>query len=130
MTSKKRFGLGLASAVLALTASLPVQAKPNGAHIYAENCARCHLNSGRGVEGLIPSLRQSAVVKLTPAEREAIIRSGLHGVKVNGVAYTGQMPAFKGRLSNAEITAVAAYVGSAWGNTLAPAHAVPMKSRH
>jgi mono/diheme cytochrome c family protein len=46
-----------------------------------------------------------------------IVKNGLSGkITVNGTTYNGQMPAWKGTLSDSDIAAVVTYVRSAWGN--------------
>ena len=42
---------------------------------------------------------------------------GLNGaVTINGKPYNGNMPAWKGQLSNADIANVATFIRSSWGN--------------
>lgn len=51
----------------------------------------------------------------------AVIVNGRSGpLTVNGKTYSGQMPTWKGQLSNADIASVATYVRSAWGNNASP----------
>jgi mono/diheme cytochrome c family protein len=71
-----------------------------GRWVYQESCARCHGDSGEGRSGCCckqgPPLVGSA---LTRWQIRAATNQGMPG-----------MPAFRGRLSDAEIKAVAAYV--------------------
>jgi cytochrome c553 len=77
-------------------------AAPDGKQIFKDNCASCHTLKDAGTTGTVgPNLDQ-----LKPAE--PIVK---HQVEVGG----GPMPPFKGRLSPAEITAVAKYVSSVAG---------------
>jgi len=96
--------------VLALATSAPARADgPDGARIYAEQCAGCHGDDGRGdgpaAAALIPKPRNFRDPAFwqdrTPAQIEAIVRAGKPG---------SMMMAFGGALSDAEIAAVARFV--------------------
>jgi cytochrome c6 len=86
------------------TAAAPERGEPEaGEEVFASNCAMCHGHDGSGMMGMHPSLRG------------ADERLSLQGVEVtvrNGRATTPPMPAFGGRLSDAEIDDVVAYVAS------------------
>ena len=74
----------------------------DGKAIFSQNCASCHTLKAAGATGTIgPNLDQ-----LKPSE--AIAK---HQVEVGG----GPMPAFKGKLTDAQITAVAKFVSSSAG---------------
>jgi mono/diheme cytochrome c family protein len=74
-------------------------AAPDGKQIFASNCASCHTLKAAGATGTVgPNLDQ-----LKPTEPTVE-----HQVEVGG----GAMPAFKGTLTPAEITAVAKFVSS------------------
>jgi cytochrome c6 len=83
--------------------------QPDGAAIYASNCASCHKADGKG-GGPFPALAGSSQV--TAKDPTAIIVVTEHGKAL--------MPAFKPRLSNAEIAAVITYVRTMWGNKATP----------
>ena len=71
----------------------------NGKTIFQDNCASCHTLAAAGATGTVgPNLDQ-----LKPAQ--AIVE---HQVTVGG----GVMPSFKGKLTPAQIAAVAAFVSS------------------
>jgi mono/diheme cytochrome c family protein len=78
-------------------------AKPNGKQVFeTAGCATCHTLKDAGSKGTIgPNLDQ-----LKPSQPTV-----QHQVEVGG----GAMPAFKGKLSDAQIAAVAAYVSSVAG---------------
>ena len=81
------------------TSSSPSQLGTNGKAIFQGECASCHTLSAAGASGTIgPNLDQ-----LKPAQ--AIV---VHQVTNGGAV----MPAFKGKLSPAQIQAVAAFVAS------------------
>ena len=74
----------------------------DGKSIFSANCASCHTLKAAGASGTIgPNLDQ-----LKPSE--PIVQ---HQVEVGG----GPMPAFKGKLTDAQITAVAKFVSSSAG---------------
>src|SRR3954452_5809968 len=74
--------------------------KPAGADgkkVFQGNCGSCHTLSAAGTSGQVgPNLDS---VSLSAAQIESIVRGG-----------RGAMPAFDGRLSSKEISAVAAFV--------------------
>jgi cbb3-type cytochrome c oxidase subunit III len=77
----------------------PSQLGTDGKTIFQAECSSCHTLAAAGTHGTIgPNLDQ-----LKPSE--AIVQ---HQVEVGG----GVMPAFKGTLSDAQITAVAKYVSA------------------
>jgi mono/diheme cytochrome c family protein len=72
----------------------------NGAAVFKANCGSCHTLSSAGTNGQVgPNLDNTS---LSASQIEATVRSG-----------RGAMPSFGGRLSDAEIKAVAAYVDAA-----------------
>ncbi len=72
---------------------------------------------GQGLPGTFPPLAKNAYVTGDPSKVIHTLLNGMNGpVKVNGNAYNGAMPAWKGTLSNAEIAAVITYVRSSFGN--------------
>ena len=80
----------------------PSQLGTDGKKIFQAECASCHTLKDAGTTGTIgPNLDQ-----LKPPQ--PIVQ---HQVEVGG----GVMPAFKGKLSDAQITAVAKYVSSVAG---------------
>jgi len=80
----------------------PSQLGTDGKTIFQSECASCHTLAAAGTHGTIgPNLDQ-----LKPSE--AIVQ---HQVEVGG----GVMPAFKSKLSAAQITAVAKFVSSSAG---------------
>ena len=84
----------------AATAGYGSTATVNGAQIFKANCGSCHTLSAAGTSGQVgPNLDN---VSLSAAEVEAKVRSG-----------GGAMPSFSGKLSDAEIKAVASYVSGA-----------------
>lgn len=84
---------------------------PDGATLYAQNCAACHGPEGGG--GVGPALAGNTGL----ADGEAVIAQIRHG--------GDGMPAFEGRLDKEEIEAVARHVRTEYGNAEAPSATTP-----
>ncbi len=93
----------------------------SGEALFAIHCATCHQTDGKGTR-LFPPLAGNPVVTASdPSAMIGVIVNGRHGpLTVNGTTYNGTMPTWKGRLTNADIAAVATYLRSAWGNAASP----------
>ena len=100
----KRTVLALALALVALMAWVtPALAADvsHGSQVFSANCVACHMGGGNVVNGA-KTLKKSALDQYEMASVEAITRQVTHG--------KAAMPAFKGRLTDADIADVAAYV--------------------
>ncbi len=73
----------------------------SGAKIFSANCAACHAG-GRNVINAAKTLQKSALEKYEMNSLDAIVYQVNNGKNA--------MPAFKGRLSDAQIEDVATYV--------------------
>lgn len=89
----------------------------DGAQIYAAQCAACHQASGAGLPGVFPPLAASEWVV---GKDELLVDILLHGISgkltVNGTIYNGTMPAFGGKMDDAEIAAVLSHIRKSFGN--------------
>jgi mono/diheme cytochrome c family protein len=89
----------------------------NGAKIFTANCASCHGAQGQGMPGAFPPLANNPVVTGDPNKVVGIVTGGLHGqISVSGMSYNGQMPAWKGQLSNNDIADVITYIRGSLGS--------------
>ena len=105
-----------AAAASAAAARNPASAS-DGAVVYLANCSSCHQVNGQGVPGAFPPLAGNPLVTGSPAAVIAIVKNGLEGrAVVNGQAYSGIMPHWKGLLSDEQIAAVITYIRSSWKN--------------
>ncbi len=96
-------------------------ANAHGAQVFSSNCASCHQAAGQGQPGAFPPLAKKSVVTGDAAKVIHIVKYGLTGkIQVNGQSYNGQMPPWKGQLSDADIASVITYVRSSWGNSAGP----------
>ena len=93
----------IAHVMMVLALSLPVAAAraDGGAEVFAKKCAACHGKDGKGqtMMGKRMGITDLTMVKAGAAEIEKIVGEG-----------KAKMPAFKGKLPEEEIKAVAAYV--------------------
>lgn len=92
--------LGLLIAALAV----PALAQTNGEQVYKARCAMCHGQDGLATTPVakmmaVPSFRAPAAMKMTEAQMIAITNDG-----------KGKMPAFKGKLTSAQVDQVVAYI--------------------
>ncbi len=83
-----------------------------GARIYADLCARCHGEGGRGMPPKFPALRASPVLQ---SESPLPLLS-----QVVASAVGSEMPAYGPRLTNEEIVAVVNHVRRAWAEGRPP----------
>jgi len=89
----------------------------DGAQLYAANCVACHQATGAGLPGVFPPLAGSEWALAADKVPVNILLHGISGkLTVKEAAYNGQMPAFKDKLSDAEIAAVLSHVRSNFGN--------------
>ena len=88
-----------------------------GEKVYTTNCSSCHQANGKGQPGVFPPLAGNAVVTGPAGTVIHIVKAGLNGkIVVAGTTYNGQMPAWKGTLSDSDIASVVTYIRSSWGN--------------
>jgi cytochrome c6 len=80
-----------------------------GQLIFAENCAPCHLKSGRGLPGSFPALDKNSFVVGDPNPVLATVLNGRKGT-------LGQMPAWKDKFDDQQVAAVVTYIRQAWAN--------------
>lgn len=88
-----------------------------GALEYVNNCAACHLTSGKGYVDTFPALAGNPVVNAPdPASLLHIVLIGgsIPGTEVEPTSFT--MPPFGARLSDQEVANVVNFIRSSWGN--------------
>jgi ubiquinol-cytochrome c reductase cytochrome b subunit len=95
----------------------PSASAADGATVFAANCSGCHGAAGAGQPGVFPPLAGNPVVVGDKSKVIHILNNGLNGaIVVAGTTYNGQMPAWKGNLTPAQIADVITYIRSSWGN--------------
>ena len=94
-----------------------------GKRLYMGNCVSCHQADGKGVAGQYPPLAGSEWVNGNPAWMKRIVNNGFEGpVTVMGQQYNNAMPAFGGKFSDKQMSAVISFVrtNAEWGNRGGP----------
>ncbi len=100
----------------------------DGAQLYTSQCLACHQATGLGLPGVFPPLAGSEWVTGKQSVAVQIVLHGISGdLTVNGDHYNGMMPAFKDRLSDAEIAAVVSHIRTSFGNTASEVDAATVK---
>ena len=113
---------GAAAAPAGASASAANPLIAAGATVYSSNCAGCHAANGMGQPGAIPPLAGNPFVTADPHAVIGVLLDGKSGaITVNGAAFNGQMPAWKGTLSNKDIAAVISYIRGGLGPNKASA---------
>ncbi|MEN9438235.1 MAG: hypothetical protein RIR09_2890 [Pseudomonadota bacterium] len=114
--------LGDRRTVADLSGPLPAAAGAvvDGKAVFAAQCAACHQATGKGLPGVFPPLDGSEWVQGDARTLANILLHGITGdISVAGTVYNGAMPSFQ-QLGDAELTAVASYIRSAWSNKAQP----------
>ena len=102
---------------------------PDALQVYSNNCASCHGANGQGLAGAFPPLAGNPYVTGDPKKVIATVDNGLHGaILVEGHPFNGVMPAWKSKLSSAEIAAVITYIRNSWGNKASPVTEAQVKA--
>lgn len=98
-----------------VSAQAPAAATPDGAKIFAAKCTPCHAKDAKGNPGMVKmfKLKDISVINLTAEATAKKKDADLTEVLLAG---RNKMPAFKGKLTDEEISAVIGYIRS-----LAPA---------
>jgi mono/diheme cytochrome c family protein len=89
----------------------------HGAQLYVDNCDGCHLRDGSGETDAFPPLRASSAIQA--ADPDTLIQIVLQGGKAPATEPkpTGHaMPAFSGKLDDADVADVLTYIRNSWGN--------------
>ncbi len=92
-----------------------------GRTVYSTLCTACHQPTGTGMEGLAPALVDSDWVLGAPDVLPRIIIHGLSGpIKVNGQAWSLEMPPLGPALSDEQIAGVLTYIRREWEHNGSP----------
>lgn len=84
----------------------------DGGKYYAQICAACHQDSGKGITGAFPPLAGSEIVN--DKNPEKLIRIIIQGYDAR--TDYGVMPPFGDQLTDEEIAAITTHERSSWGN--------------
>lgn len=99
-----RYKTVVATMIFVGLAALPMLAQSGGESTYKSKCAMCHAADGSASSPVgkmmhVPSFLTPAAKKTSTANYIAIVKNG-----------KGKMPAYGGKLSDAEIKGVVAYI--------------------
>lgn len=107
----------MAEPATASVAEEAARAAREGALLYANICAGCHLADGSGVPGVFPPLAgDPMVLDPDPSDHIRVVLTGAQGNTIGGVTYNAAMPGFGTQLSDEEITLLVNHERSNWGN--------------
>lgn len=91
-----------------------------GERLYKANCANCHMDNGEGLGALIPPLAGADYLEKNREKLPCLLRYGIKdSIVVNGKIYAEAMPGVA-TLSEVQIANILNYVGTTWGNDIAP----------
>lgn len=91
-------------------ASCDYKPRNQGKVLYDRECQSCHMENGQGLGSLMPPLANADFVMENQEQLACIIRNGMEGnVVVNGINYSGNMPANK-QLTDVEIANLVHYI--------------------
>jgi mono/diheme cytochrome c family protein len=134
-----RFALGFLLALAGCGEDRPAVDLSMGKNIYAQQCAVCH---GAKLEGQPDWQRKLANGRFPAPPHDDSGHTWHHpdevlfGITKNGLAppyapkgYESDMPAFAGKLSDEEIRAVLAYIGSHWSSEVQKLRAEMLRNR-
>ena len=105
-------------------APVTAAALARGEALFVDHCTGCHMDDGRGIAHVFPSLTGSSAIQA--GEAATVVRVVLGGARVPAApgqsAYLA-MPAFGRKLDDQQVADVATYIRSAWGNRAPPVDA-------
>lgn len=88
-----------------------------GQGLYIDQCAGCHMSDGRGIPDVFPSLTNNPSVRVEhPETLMDIVLNGARSAATPADQTGLKMPAFGGKLDDAQVADVITYVRNAWGN--------------
>lgn len=96
---------------LVLAGLLPAVAMADGADVFRTNCVSCHGKSGQGTPGLAPALKGDKFVTGGSVDDVTnTVKNGRAGDQKHFKDLPIAMPAWSGKLSDADIKAVVDYI--------------------
>jgi mono/diheme cytochrome c family protein len=88
-----------------------------GSLVYQQKCQNCHGEHGEGLQGLIPSLTDTAYLKINKSVLACSVKYGLKGkIAIGKREFEGTMP--PNDLAPIELAEVLTYVTNSFGNKM------------
>jgi mono/diheme cytochrome c family protein len=88
-----------------------------GRLVYLDQCAGCHMENGEGVAGVFPPLKGNTGLQArNPLSIARLVLEGAKSVKTAAHPEGFAMPAFGGKLSDAQVADVLTYARTAFGS--------------
>lgn len=103
-----------------MLASADPEQMTEGGRLYLDNCSACHMIDGKGGNGVFPELDGNTTV--TAESPKGLLHTILNGAELpstKGAPLRLAMPAFRDRLSDAQVAEIANFVRGAWSNNAA-----------
>ena len=89
----------------------------SGSLIYQNHCQNCHGTNGEGLQGLIPSLKDSVFLKSNKSTLACLVRYGLKkNITILKKSYDSEMP--PNDLAPIQIANVLTYITNSFGNKM------------
>jgi mono/diheme cytochrome c family protein len=99
-----------------------------GKKVYMETCAACHLQDGKGLQGLNPPLIKTKQVSGAKPQLITIVLKGMEQeLTINGETYYNPMPG-QSNLTDLQIADVLTYVRNSFGNKYSLVTAAEVKA--
>lgn len=118
--SKKSLFTSFCLFALCLISACQPNPYKQGERLYKTNCANCHMDNGEGLGALIPPLAGADYLEKNREKLPCLLRHGIKdSIVVNGKIYVEAMPGVA-TLSDVQIANILNYVGTTWGNDIAP----------
>ncbi len=102
---------------------------PSGKRYYDAYCGNCHMEDGKGLSKLIPSLEKSQYLLNEQDELPCIIKKGIKSMVPDSSSEVQlSMPAHP-KLSEIEILNICNYINNSWGNQQAPMFLIDIENK-
>jgi mono/diheme cytochrome c family protein len=89
----------------------------SGSLIYQNHCQNCHGTNGEGLQGLIPSLKDSVFLKSNKSTLACLVKYGLKkNITILKRSYDSEMPS--NDLAPIQIANVLTYITNSFGNKM------------
>lgn len=114
---------------LVFTTSCNETQYPAGKRYYNAYCGNCHMEDGKGLSELIPTLHNSTYIANNQDQLPCIIRYGIKSTVADSSSDVQlSMPAHP-QLNDIEVLNICNYINNTWGNSVEQININEMKER-